>query len=97
MKRKNLIIVLICCSSTWGCSTLPGSTNELQKRSLLGVNKETPKHLPARKYQSIEKVYVGGRFLKTGDWFHGSWVSLVVEDKEYIFDDPVLSKINGSR
>lgn len=94
---KNLIIVLICFSSLLGCSSLPESTNELEKRSVLDRKVKMPKHIPARKYQSIEKVYVGGRFLKTGDWFHGSWVSLVVEDKAYIFDDPILKKLNSKR
>ncbi|MCB0367959.1 MAG: hypothetical protein KDD45_00615 [Bdellovibrionales bacterium] len=94
---KNLIIVSICLSSLFGCSSLPESTNELQKRSILDHKIQAPKHIPAKKYQSIEKVYVGGRFLQTGDWFHGSWVSLVVEDRDYIFDDPILKKLNSRK
>jgi len=93
---KNLIIALVCSASLAGCSSLPSSTNELEKRALPGLDEKIPRYIPSRKSQRVETVCVSGRFLKSGDWFHQSWVSLIVESADWIFDDPMLKKIQSN-
>ena len=96
---KNLIIVLIFCVSGAACTSLPEGSLEMERR-YVGEEKKslkTPRSMSRGKYQRIEKVRVGGKFLKSGDWFHGAYVSLVVNEKDYIFDDPVLKKIRKGK
>lgn len=96
---KNLIIVSIFCVSGAACSSLPKGTLEMENRYVKERRESlsVPKNISKRKYQSVEKVRVGGRFLKSGDWFHGAYVSLVVSEKDYVFDDPVLKKIRKGK
>ncbi len=94
---KTLIIALIFCVSFVGCSSVPKGSLEMQNRSVKEGGAPIPKHISPKKYQSVERIRVGGRFLKSGDWFHGAYVSVVVDQNEYVFDDPVLKKIRSGK
>ena len=94
---RNLLIVLVSWISLAGCATGSKSTNELMKRMAKQGEPFKPKHIRGKKYQSTERVRLGGRYLDTGDWFHGCWVSITVEEKDHVFDDPILKKITKSR
>lgn len=93
---KNLVIALMCYVSLVGCQSVPEGTLELKKRA---VKKErVPKVLRKQgSQQRIERIRIGGRFLESGDWFHGAYVSIVVTENEFVFDDPVLNRIKGGR
>ncbi len=90
---RNLIMLLVFSANFCGCATIGGaSKSELEKRAGYGQQKPQ-KVAPSRKSQRVEKVYIGGRMLTSGDWFIGGWASLVIEEANWVFDDPRLKKI----
>lgn len=95
---KNLILVLIFSISVVGCSTTQKSTNELEKRAKHPAEEtEVPKYVPKVKRQRVETVCVSGRFLKNGAWMHQTWVSLMIEEPDMVFTDPMIKKIQGRK
>ena len=95
--KLNLIILLTFLSSSFvACSSFQKSTQEMERRSAYDtLSKEVNRsELPNRKKQRVEEVYMGGRMLSGGDWFVGGRLLLVVNEPDWIFDDPRLKKIN---
>ena len=92
---KVLTIVFLFSISLVGCSSSQKSTNELEKRSQFTPPVKSPRYLPSVKKQRVETVCVSGRFLKGGAWMHQSWVSLIIEDSDMVFNDPMIRKIQG--
>lgn len=96
---KIILNLLLICSVSFifGCSSLPESTKEMEARAEYGkpMPIETKGEMPRRKKQRVEKVYMGGRLLPSGDWFVGGRLLLVVNESDWIFDDSALKKIDG--
>ncbi len=89
--KTQIISLLIFLISIGGCSSLPQSTNEMEKRANYGAERENMKSdLPLRKRQRVEQIYMGGRKLSSGDWLVESRIQLVVNEPEYIFKDPQI-------
>lgn len=80
-----------------GCSSLPESTREMDSRAEYGklIPSEPKIEMPKRKKQRVEKIYMGGRLLPSGDWFVGGRLLLVVNEPDWIFDDSALKKIES--
>lgn len=77
------------------CQSFPDSSREMESRAEYGKMIPLPSktELPRRKKQRVEKVYMGGRMLSSGDWFAGGRLLLVVNEPDWIFDDTTLKKI----
>lgn len=94
--KATLSLLLICSVSFLdACTTFPESTREMEVRSDYGnLTPPTPKSdMPKRKKQRVEKVFMGGRMLSSGDWFVAGRLLLVVNEPDWIFDDATLKKI----
>jgi len=59
------------------------------------IPSEPKAEMPRRKKQRVEKIYMGGRLLSSGDWFVGGRLLLVVNEPDWIFDDSALKKIES--
>lgn len=96
---KAILSLLPICfvSALVGCTTFPDSTREMETRAEYGklIPNEPKNELPRRKKQRVEKIYMGGRMLPSGDWFIGGRLLLVVNEPEWIFDDSSLRKLEG--
>jgi hypothetical protein len=96
---KALVSLLMICSASFiaGCSSFPESTKEMEMRAEYGkiMAVDTKSEAPRRKKQRVEKVFMGGRILPSGDWFMGGKLLLVVNESDWIFDDANLRKIES--
>jgi hypothetical protein len=91
------LLLIFSVSPFVGCSSLPESTREMEARAEYGklIPSEPKAEMPRRKKQRVEKIYMGGRFLSSGDWFVGGRLLLVVNESDWIFDDSALKKIES--
>ncbi len=89
------LLLIFSASAIVGCSSLPESTREMDVRAEYGkqIPSEPKSEMPRRKKQRVEKIYMGGRLLASGDWFVGGRLLLVVNESDWIFDDATLKKI----
>lgn len=94
---KVILSLLLICSISFltACTTFRESSREMEARAEYGklLPPATKGELPKRKKQRIEKIYMGGRMLPSGDWFAGGRLLLVVNESDWIFDDATLKKI----
>lgn len=93
-----LSLLLICSVSlVLGCSSFPESTREMEGRADYSklIPSPTKNELPKRKKQKVERIYMGGRMLSSGDWFVGGRLLLVVNEPDWIFDDASLRTIEA--
>lgn len=95
MKITSSLLLIFSASAIIGCSSFPESTREMEARAEYGklIPSEPKSEMPRRKKQRVEKVYMGGRLLPSGDWFVGGRLLLVVNEPDWIFDDATLKKI----
>ena len=97
MKQILSLLLIFSVSALTACSTFSDSTREMESRAEYGklVLPTSKGDLPRRKKQRVEKIYMGGRMLPSGDWFVGGRLLLVVNESDWIFDDATLKKIEG--
>lgn len=95
MKAISSLLLICFVNLLLACSTFPDSSKELEARAEYGklIPPVSKSEMPRRKKQRIEKVYMGGRMLPSGDWFAGGRLLLVVSEPDWIFDDSTLKKI----
>ena len=91
------LLLIFSASAILGCSSFPESTREMEARAEYGklIASEPKSDMPRRKKQRVEKIYLGGRLLPSGDWFVGGRLLLVVNEPDWIFDDATLKKIES--
>lgn len=91
--RVNPVMSLIFLSSA-GCSSFPSSQQEMEKRAgyEIGHSIAQSAEIPGRKKQRVEEICMGGRLLPSGDWFESGKILLVINEPEWIFNDPKLKK-----
>lgn len=89
------LLLIYSVSFLLGCSSFPESTKEMEVRAEYGklIPNEAKSEMPKRKKQRVEKIFMGGRLLPSGDWFVGGRLLLVVNESDWIFDDSTLKKI----
>ncbi|MGE3682708.1 MAG: hypothetical protein AB7G93_13365 [Bdellovibrionales bacterium] len=94
MKQSLILSLTFFISGVTGCSSFPKSTREMEKRANYGVTGAVLPQVerPNRKKQRVEEIFMGGRLLSTGDWFVGGRLMLVVNEPDWIFDDPKLGQ-----
>jgi len=94
VKITSSLLLIFFANLIVGCNSFPESTREMELRSEYGKLSlpETRTELPKRKKQRVEKLYMGGRLLPSGDWFVGGRLLLVINESEWIFDDAALKK-----
>lgn len=97
MRIISILLLIFSVSAIVGCSSFPESTREMEVRSEYGklIPNEPKSEMPRRKKQRVEKIYMGGRLLPSGDWFVGGRLLLVVNEPDWIFDDATLKKIES--
>jgi hypothetical protein len=94
MKASLVMSLIFLSSGVIGCSSFPSSQQEMEKRAGYESGRATVQQteIPGRRKQRVEEVCMGGRLLPSGDWFMGGRLLLVVNEPEWIFDDPKLKK-----
>lgn len=97
MKAISSLLLISSVSVLAGCSSFPESTKEMEQRAEYGKLIPSPLkgELPRRKKQRVEKIFMGGRMLPSGDWFVGGRLLLVVNEPDWVFDDAALKKIEN--
>lgn len=98
MKLVLKLLLIYSASLILGCSSFPDSTREMESRAEYGksISIETKNQSPRRKKQRVEKVFMGGRLLTSGDWFIGGKILLVVNEPDWIFEDINLKKMKSN-
>ena len=95
MKKLWIQVCLVLLSNIiFGCSSLPSSTKEMWKRSGYenkGVSRKGV--FNNSKKRRVETVYVDSMLLPSGDYLKEAVVQMVIEDGEFIFNDPKLKKM----
>lgn len=97
MKIIMSLALIFSVSAFVGCTSFPESSREMEARAEYGklIPIEPKGEMPRRKKQRVEKIYMGGRLLPSGDWFVGGRLLLVVNESDWIFDDAFLKKIES--
>lgn len=93
--NSNLLPILLI--SLVGCASSNNGPTEFDKRADYGsistANIAAKTKISNRKTQRVERVCVGSKFLPNGDRFIGGWMEMVVDNSEWIFNDPTLKKM----
>ena len=92
MQRLMSLVCLVLLSNIiFGCSTLPPSTNEMWKRANYSEKSDVKKaHSTGNKKRRVETLYVDSMLLPSGDYLKEAIVQIVIEESDYIFEDPNL-------